>query len=741
MNDRDASDRVKIQTAKSAILAQVQELPEGARVELRTYPAQGGIESNGCPGISPPRNNSGWNGPVVSQIGVALASLPKPDGGTPTGEALIQAADQLKADGRTSVAIVLISDGESNCGRDSCEAAKELKSRGVDAIVDTVGFDIATSGRAQLECIASAGGGKYADAADSEKLSLALRDQLGSTLKVEAVAPTTVTPLGGPFNVSAKITANGLQAIRDVSVSVADKDPASDSFAVRPTVRIGNLAPGQTRVVQWQIWPPGALRDRSSFQIVATAASADRATKDFEVSYARANPGTAGLSAALKGFGNVLVLGDSYSAGEGAGTTDRPYYADPKTQAVACHRTKNQYASWLYSPDQVGILACSGATTDNLDQHGQHGENTQLAQLSARLEAGYRPDVIMISITGNDIGFPDIAYSCATDKVIGLNLTGCWADPSSIEYSATSTLLHAVPDMIINTVTSVRHTFKNAGVDTPPILVVPYPRLFGGIARGCSSKWRTQNLAFAGHLHQLANLQDLLNGKIEQGTQGLPGVYFVADVIDAVPPQHNACSDDPWFVPVTLSNSLSGSPERLHPTVEGQQAMAAAINRWAAQHEQPLAGSNPSAARSDWRQFAFDASLSTSHVGIDLRNTDPGRTGSFDYGSQTLTITGGQPNSTTTLFLQSRTLPLGQVRLDAQGKGTLHLRLQATDIPPGDHVLNVLGFRDNGESVLARVPVRFNNPFPVLLWILVGVGLLAFAGAVVSAIRLRKHPR
>jgi len=120
-----------------------------------------------------------------------LQRLPPPNGGTAIGDALATAAEMLPAAGRR--AIVLVTDGVNNHGRDPLDAAQTIGSSGI--AIFTVGIGTNDSGElipgtsesAQIDEealreIAAAGHGTYARVADAA----ALRERLA------ALAQTTV---------------------------------------------------------------------------------------------------------------------------------------------------------------------------------------------------------------------------------------------------------------------------------------------------------------------------------------------------------------------------------------------------------------------------------------------------------------------------------------------------------------------------------------------------------------------
>ncbi len=106
-----------------------------------------------------------------------------PRGKTPIVRALGVAAEQAGAGGRP-LAVVLVSDGRETCDDAPCDFVAGLKARGVELTLYVIGFDVAQDERAELECLAEAGGGAYYAAADAAELQRALR-----TVRDAVVAP------------------------------------------------------------------------------------------------------------------------------------------------------------------------------------------------------------------------------------------------------------------------------------------------------------------------------------------------------------------------------------------------------------------------------------------------------------------------------------------------------------------------------------------------------------------------
>ncbi|MDK8879031.1 VWA domain-containing protein [Corynebacterium sp. MSK008] len=164
----------RIDAAKKATHELVEFLPPTAKMGLIAYGAQ---ESN-----APDNREKGCKdiqslvpiGKVDKQkFGAAIDGL-TPKGYTPMGNALRKAAEQLGSDGERS--IILVSDGIDTCAPpEVCDVAKELAGDGVDLAIHTVGFKADEEARAELECIAEAGGGQFLEAADASSLAESLK--------------------------------------------------------------------------------------------------------------------------------------------------------------------------------------------------------------------------------------------------------------------------------------------------------------------------------------------------------------------------------------------------------------------------------------------------------------------------------------------------------------------------------------------------------------------------------------
>lgn len=163
MSGADGSGSTRIESARKAVNTVVDTLPDGHRTGLRVY---GAGKPHGC-------DDTQLAEPVVpldrDAMKKAVAAV-QPKGDTPTALALTRAAGDLPKDGRRT--ILLISDGESNCGAPKpCDVAAQLAGDGIGLRIDTIGFQVRGAAREELECVAHAGHGAYYDAPDAAALA------------------------------------------------------------------------------------------------------------------------------------------------------------------------------------------------------------------------------------------------------------------------------------------------------------------------------------------------------------------------------------------------------------------------------------------------------------------------------------------------------------------------------------------------------------------------------------------
>jgi hypothetical protein len=201
----------------------------------------------------------------------------------------------------------------------------------------------------------------------------------------------------------------------------------------------------------------------------------------------------------------LVVLGDSYASGEGAGNYF-PETDDSGTGGSAwrngCHRSRNAWSRQAVLPDMdetVGsladrfdpsmdyhLLACSGATTANLlpnQGFGGHGQHKELSQLD-RGFLDNNTTTVALSIGGNDAHFGDVITMCTVGTPTPLQYCGDSAAPTDWygdPPQVTAPLKVALPAIINDKVKPAVETVLRQVRALAPnarIVLMGYPRLF-----------------------------------------------------------------------------------------------------------------------------------------------------------------------------------------------------------------------------------------------------------------------
>jgi GDSL-like Lipase/Acylhydrolase family len=263
---------------------------------------------------------------------------------------------------------------------------------------------------------------------------------------------------------------------------------------------------------------------------------------------------------------SYVAMGDSFSSGEG----DQSYFDATNIGSPIenrCHRSPDAYPVLLsedFSLDLnlTGFIACSGATTSDVLTDGQYNEDAQIDHL------GGSPDVVTISIGGNDMGFVTYATAC----VIG----DC--SDSSAAYATAVAKINALDTPLEDTYNAILSDLSVDGdlyvVDYP--MLVPKGKEFTDpIDPQCvylhnGQMFEDELVDPWGNGMAVEDIIARLNAKIELVVYDISltdsRIHFVD--VSAEFEGHDVCSSDPYFV----SNYLDAGA--FHPTEEGHQVMA-----------------------------------------------------------------------------------------------------------------------------------------------------------------------
>jgi hypothetical protein len=199
MNAKLPSGGTRIDAAKAAVSAFVGKLAPDTRIAYRVYGHQSPARDRNCKdtelmvGFGTVAAN--WDRILAKTAGV------RAQGYTPITYVIqLAAADIAKEPGQRVV--VLVSDGKETCEGDPCAAAKALAAADARLAIHTIGFNVDTAARYQLQCVARMARGTYSDATGAADLGAKLGEVAASKpAPVTKITLTIATPKPGKLQI------------------------------------------------------------------------------------------------------------------------------------------------------------------------------------------------------------------------------------------------------------------------------------------------------------------------------------------------------------------------------------------------------------------------------------------------------------------------------------------------------------------------------------------------------------
>lgn len=169
--------RSKVEIARDAIAEIVRDWNSEHHLGLVAYGHRRRGDCEDIETILPP-------GPLDARAFMDRVNSLNARGMTPLSQAVIHAAGALRY-GEQRATVILVSDGEENCGLDPCAVGAELERAGVEFTAHVIGFDIGDPAhQAQLRCLAENTGGQYFNARDAAELNAAVRGAVSASTQV-----------------------------------------------------------------------------------------------------------------------------------------------------------------------------------------------------------------------------------------------------------------------------------------------------------------------------------------------------------------------------------------------------------------------------------------------------------------------------------------------------------------------------------------------------------------------------
>lgn len=244
-----------------------------------------------------------------------------------------------------------------------------------------------------------------------------------------------------------------------------------------------------------------------------------------------------------------VSMGSSYAAGPGVGV--------PDPDSGACERSLSNFASLVARKNRFDLtdVACSGATTRNILDHGQHGFAPQIEAVTAGTK------LVTVLIGGNDVAYiPDLlALSCVD--------TGGTACPTVVSDAEVSRRLAVLPNLLLAVIGQVHARAPSAQivlVGYLPAIPAAGPGTCDAVPLSPADAERMRSLAIRlarviGHVAGAAALRVVQSSMIGTG--------------------HDACSTRPFVAGAHPSRNPGwAAPVAYHPNQAGMDAVAQAID-------------------------------------------------------------------------------------------------------------------------------------------------------------------
>lgn len=752
MSEDDGTGTIKLAGAQAALSRAIRKQRPGSQMGLWTYPGGGSC----APGS--------WTSKIGQDDPRALIRKLRAleaDGDTPTSEALRAVADALSStyDGAT---ILLISDGLSTC-EDPCETARQIRSEGFDLTVQAAGFQISEDGLSELQCIADATGGQVYEATDSRQLDEVVTEFAGAQLSLDVDGIPARAPAGSASRVTVTVTNESAIDIEDARVSFDFSGGGSGSDVVPavlpPLLRIGNVPAGQSKDYTWVVgYGSRGKTGTAGYRISAWGTNAQPVTQRGSVEVVDLIQGLAdggGEIAELDGK-RIAILGDSYSAGEGAGsylegTDENKWAPGPANQ---CHQSADTYMYSLFAEDEVDLLACSGATSHYIGGKKNGVREDQVPVLDDVQNENGAVSAAFLTIGGNDIGFSSIVKQClflhpsASLTWLGPQVTlstRCsddegWKDEIYARIDQLGGELATTYREISDQLNRADFVDERDG-EIAPLYVLAYPQPFP------ERQWASWCRGFDNHEIEFANdLLDRLDERIERTVAKVRKegyrVEMVATTQETFLPDNSACprpGADEFMnsvfsleaLDVGLASAVLGSAvanQFMHPNAQGYQAETNTILQWsvtdapATDDDGDWNTSSAPVILPDWLNPTVIAGVlvppqTTAGPAIFDASRDQWLSDPLDArGRQSVEVQvrNAAPGSEVSVSMASRVRTIGTIQVGEDGSGSGRVVIPA-GAQPGTHRLTALGFDEDGNPALAAQTIDVAGAYP--LWL------------------------
>lgn len=289
----------------------------------------------------------------------------------------------------------------------------------------------------------------------------------------------------------------------------------------------------------------------------------------------------------------LVALGDSYSSGE----SNSPYLTGTDQTDDLCHRSAAAYPELLEKDtslhlNMTAFVACSGAKV-----HDILNANSTNLELPQAVSVESQPDIITMSIGGNDVQFAPAMQTCTVKNAETSDQTSAGLTQDQVDQAdcaqALSTSASLINTSLGTTLTNLYNSLNGTAGMAPAakLLVVGYPQLFpsyGSISGGCTwgsalpppingagtPSGRAVSSTEVGTIRSLTTqMNDLIQTAVDN--TGNSNVIFV-DPTSAFG-GHQLCTSNPWMNGVMLNADPVYIAGSYHPNAAGQAAYESAV--------------------------------------------------------------------------------------------------------------------------------------------------------------------
>ena len=596
-----------------------------------------------------------------------------------------------------------------------------------------MGFRISDQGREELECIAAATEGSYYDVEDSDQLAERLDEIAVPALEMTVTASTSVAA-GMATTIRAEVTNPSAQTTSDVSVSLVFTDAGSRTVfpaVVPPRFRLGNVPGGETLMREWTVSSAGIADGVANWRVTAWSPDGGAASQTgaIEIRDAAASLADAGPILSDLGPGPLVILGDSFSSGEGAGS----YRLGEDGVDELCHRSDLTYAIGLLA-DGAEIIACSGAVTGDLES--PQANRTDQGQIAQLVDLDEPPAVVLMTLGGNDIEFANIIKRCVSSGA-DCSDDDVWVADAFRRIATLGPSLERGYEQVWSAVNRPGDIEARGGA-VAPVVVLAYPQVLPEWQRGSCGGFETGEIKFGNEV--VAALDDAVAHAVESMQKRGFSVYFADQVHGAVLPSHTACGREPYVNDVDVLKGIVAGvtdlwdaghvQELMHPNAQGYAAMTQTLVAWS-QTAEPVTQPAPRAQR------VTTTPQSNPSVSVDMTAAGPDESVRVSAGEPIdVTLTGLAPGTTVTVTVRSTPRAIGSFLADADGvaNGVVYV---PTDLPAGRHTLVASGLDADLAPVEDAIGLTVLPARPAWYWPAVGLCAAALVGAAWLVLRGR----